>query len=259
VLSALVLGPAVLLAVWLGGWVFLAVILAFALIASYEWTRLVEPERTAGSGIAAAAAVLAVLVALLAWGGQGALVAVLVLTPLVYGATRLLKTRHPKLIAAAVPYVGGGAAGLALLRTVPEAGLGLILFVMLAVWATDTGAYAAGRTIGGPKLMPRVSPKKTWAGLIGGMAAAALAGWAVAAGFGAARPGLGAGICAALAVIAQAGDLFESWVKRRYGVKDSGHLIPGHGGILDRVDGLLAAAPAFALFQALWGTSASWW
>lgn len=259
VLSALVLGPAVLLAVWFGGWVFLLLILAVALATTAEWVRLVEPERPFAPGAATAAAVAAVLGAQIVWGGTGAVAAVAALTPALYVGTRLMGARHPKLLAVAVPYVAAGAAGLAWLRSDPVSGLGLLLFVVLAVWATDTGAYAAGRSIGGPRLAPRVSPKKTWAGLIGGMVSAALAGWAVAEAFDAARPGLAALLGAVLAVVSQAGDLFESWVKRRYGVKDSGHLIPGHGGILDRIDGLLVAASGFALLQASWGVSASWW
>jgi phosphatidate cytidylyltransferase len=254
-----VLGPSVLVAVWYGGWVFLALILAFALLTNHEWVRLVEPGRSLGLDLVSALAVVAVLAALLLWHGVAVLVAVAVVTPALYVGSRLMGARHPKLIAVTVPYVAGGAAALAWLRDDPDSGLGLLLFALLAVWATDTGAYAAGRLIGGPRLAPRISPKKTWAGLIGGMVASAAAGWAVARGFGADVPSVGAAIAAVLAVVAQGGDLFESWAKRRYGVKDSGHLIPGHGGILDRVDGLLSAAVAFALLQALWGTTLSWW
>jgi phosphatidate cytidylyltransferase len=127
-------------------------------------------------------------------------------------------------------------------------GAHVVLYLMFIVWATDIGAYFAGRQFGGPKLAPALSPNKTWAGLFGGMLAAALVG-AVCASFtpypltiaGCALGG------AALAALAQAGDLFESWLKRRAGVKDSGTLIPGHGGLLDRIDGLVAVAPVFAL------------
>jgi phosphatidate cytidylyltransferase len=121
---------------------------------------------------------------------------------------------------------------------------------MLAVAATDIGAFFAGRLIGGPKLAPRISPKKTWAGLIGAMLASAAVGVIFAAVDPRAPSGgvlMVAG--ALLAVIAQAGDLGESWVKRRFGAKDSSHLIPGHGGLLDRVDGLIAAGAALAVFQ----------
>nr|WP_276591791.1 phosphatidate cytidylyltransferase [Sphingomicrobium nitratireducens] len=119
-------------------------------------------------------------------------------------------------------------------------GLDLVLWVFIATWATDIGAYFAGRAIGGPKLAPRISPNKTIAGLVGGMAAAALLGgaWAHANGLAPVLYVLGA----PMAVAAQAGDLFESWMKRRAGVKDSGALLPGHGGVFDRLDGLLVVA-----------------
>lgn len=119
---------------------------------------------------------------------------------------------------------------------------GLVFWAMIVTWATDIGAYAAGRAIGGPRLAPRISPNKTWAGLAGGIAAAALLGWLVARLdiFALGAPFLWLG--GAMALAAQAGDLYESWEKRRAGVKDSGTLLPGHGGVLDRVDGLLPVA-----------------
>jgi phosphatidate cytidylyltransferase len=114
---------------------------------------------------------------------------------------------------------------------------GLVFWAMVVTWATDICAYFAGRSIGGPKLAPRVSPNKTWAGLIGGIAGAAVFGYLTAYFLDLGSPFLYIG--GAMAVIAQAGDLYESWVKRRAGVKDSGTILPGHGGVLDRLDGLL--------------------
>lgn len=116
----------------------------------------------------------------------------------------------------------------------------LVLWVFTVTWATDILAYAAGRSIGGPKLAPRISPNKTWAGLFGGVAGAAAFGWLVAWYFALGAPFLWIG--AAMGLAAQLGDLYESWEKRRAGVKDSGALLPGHGGVLDRLDGLLAVA-----------------
>lgn len=156
-------------------------------------------------------------------------------------------------------YVGAPCVALLWLRSVvlPDmdmAGMRLVLFVVFVVAATDIGAYFAGRRIGGPKLAPRLSPNKTWAGLIGGMGAAAVVG-GLSASF-TPYPLTFSGCvwtAAFLAVVAQAGDLFESWLKRRAGVKDSGALLPGHGGLLDRLDGLIASAPIFALMVILSG------
>ncbi|HEV7369083.1 phosphatidate cytidylyltransferase [Arenibaculum sp.] len=257
--SALVLGPAVLLLAYLGGWFFLALLLLLAAGAVVEWVRLVAPGRhRAALAVALAGTSGAILAGILSGAGTGLAVAVAAMLAL-YPVARHGGAGHAWLVAFAVPYVGFGALALAWLRDRPEQGLGLLTYILLVVWATDIGAYAAGRTIGGPKLAPRISPKKTWAGLLGGMAAAAATGYAVAAAFGAAGPGTAALLGAALAVVAQAGDLFESAIKRRFDVKDSGRLIPGHGGLLDRIDGLIAAAPVFALFHAAWGASASWW
>jgi phosphatidate cytidylyltransferase len=135
-----------------------------------------------------------------------------------------------------------------------DGGACALLYLLLVVWATDIGAYFAGRQFGGPKLAPTISPKKTWAGLAGGMTAAMLVGGIAHS----VTPFPGSlWLCiimgGVLAVISQAGDLFESWVKRRAGAKDSGTLIPGHGGLLDRIDGLLFAAPVFAWALAIAG------
>lgn len=127
-----------------------------------------------------------------------------------------------------------------------DSGISIIIFMLLLIWATDIAAYFAGRLIGGPKLIPSISPKKTWAGLLGGMLAAAIIGALAAIPLALSFMSL-AMFGAFVAVVAQAGDFCESWIKRQFGVKDSGTLIPGHGGLMDRVDGLLFVAPLFAL------------
>jgi len=134
------------------------------------------------------------------------------------------------------------------IREVPYLGLGMIIWVFVVVWSTDIGAFFAGRAIGGPKLAPSISPNKTIAGLAGGMISAGLAGWAWADFSN--LPLVFLWLGAPLAAAAQAGDLFESWLKRRARAKDSGTWLPGHGGLLDRVDGLVVVAPLTAFLFA---------
>jgi phosphatidate cytidylyltransferase len=147
--------------------------------------------------------------------------------------------------------VGGVYAALSCAAVLILHNGGLFLPLLAAVIGTDIGAYFAGRTFGGPKIAPVISPSKTWSGLFGGMAGAALLFWCALRWLApdllpfASNVALTIGTAALLAIVAQAGDFFESWMKRRAGVKDSGTLIPGHGGMFDRVDGLLSAALAF--------------
>ncbi len=146
-------------------------------------------------------------------------------------------------LAGGLLYVGAGALALFFVRE--ALGFKGALWLMATVWATDIGAYFAGRAIGGPKIAPAISPSKTWAGLGGGMVAAALVSWLIGK-----WSGSDAGLYllgAPMAVVAQAGDFFESWMKRRAGVKDSSALIPGHGGVMDRLDGLLPVAIVIGL------------
>jgi phosphatidate cytidylyltransferase len=143
-------------------------------------------------------------------------------------------------------YVGGfvyallPALALLQLRETPGDGWELLMWVFIVTWSTDIGGYLVGRSVGGPKLASRISPNKTWAGLYGGMAGAAALGavWVYVTGLSSALYLL----APAFAVAAQLGDLFESWMKRRSGVKDSGDMLPGHGGVFDRLDGLIPVA-----------------
>ena len=133
------------------------------------------------------------------------------------------------------------------LRNDPTLGFAAILFVFAVVWLSDIVAYFAGRAIGGPKLMPRVSPKKTWSGAIGGTAGGVIGGVLVARYFGIANLGSAAAVAFVLSLISQAGDLLESAIKRRFNTKDASQLIPGHGGLMDRLDGFVTAALAAVL------------
>jgi len=161
------------------------------------------------------------------------------------------------LIHIAVVYVALPAISLLYVMTV--GGAQSIFWLLAVVWSTDIGAYAAGRLIGGPKLAPSVSPNKTWSGAIGGLIAAVLISSGLMIwGFGLDTSPMLELVAAGLSVVSQIGDLFESGLKRRYQVKDSGALIPGHGGLMDRFDGLWAAAPALALACLVGGAVQSW-
>ena len=155
--------------------------------------------------------------------------------------------RRPQL-AAGVIYCGLPVLALVFLRRQHE-GIAFTLWALALVWACDIGAYFAGRAIGGPKLAPAISPNKTWAGLAGGVVAASLFGMFMHWRFG--LPWRMTLATPALAILAQGGDLYESWLKRRAGVKDSGALIPGHGGVMDRLDGLVPVAPVAAFLVVL--------
>ena len=168
--------------------------------------------------------------------------------------------RRPVWGVAGFLYIGMGALAMIWLRQgSADAGRANVLFVVLVVWASDIGAYTAGRIWGGPKLAPSLSPSKTWAGAIGGLVAAILIGQGAALLLTGAPWGRAAIVAGLLGVASQAGDLIESAVKRHFGVKDSGRLIPGHGGLLDRLDGLLAAAPAAAVLAMIVGRGGLLW
>jgi len=204
------------------------------------------------------AAVLAPIAVFCLWAGRWTWDLLLSLTALGLIAEwlRLCRRRPAMTVAAAgAAYILVAFAALAWLRA---DGWGNVLFVLLIVWATDIGAYLVGRRIGGARLARRISPGKTWSGAVGGLACA------VGVGLGAffLQPGASVralAVAAGLSVAAQAGDLLESGMKRHFGVKDSGRLIPGHGGLLDRLDGLLAAAPVAALLAAAFGRGVALW
>ncbi len=246
VVSAAVLVPLALAAVHLGYPWFELLIAVLAVAMALEWSRLtLRRGRNALGMTMGAAAVLAVAAA-----GAGRVgVAFLVLAGgllAVLAAAALFRAADWKWALAGTLYIAVPCLAVVWMREGPAAGRELLIWLLIVVWTTDVAAYAVGRGIGGPRLAPRVSPGKTWSGLIGGMAGAGLVSAAAATWLGLAAPLPAAAIGAALAAVAQAGDLAESGVKRRFGAKDSGALIPGHGGVLDRLDGMLAAAPAAA-------------
>ena len=243
-ISAVAMAPPVLLAAWAGGYAFAALVAVAAALMCWEWTRMVTGRFGRAGQVAAIGCFLAALAMV-----DYPLAALVIVTGSTAIAGGLAGSANAGRSWAWLGgfYIGLPAIALVWLRDDPGLGSTVVWWLLLVVWATDIGAYAFGRVIGGPLLLPVVSPKKTWAGLLGGMVCAALVGWAVAGLYDPAHMAVIAAISAVSAVVAQAGDLFESWVKRRWGVKDSSGIIPGHDGVLDRVDGLLAAALAVAV------------
>ncbi len=246
ILSALVLLPVAVAVVLLGGWPLTVLVAAAGALMIIEWDRLCGDRRFGALGVVQTAVVLVAIVATPTAGAVWGLVALIAGAALA-AAMAPMSGRSPSWPGIGVLYVGLPCIAILWLREIPDAGRDILLWLLALVWATDIGAFVVGRSIGGPRLAPRVSPGKTWSGLAGGIVSGAGVGAAaaIASGTGSAL-GLAA-ISAVLAVVAQIGDLAESAVKRRFGVKDSGRIIPGHGGVLDRLDGVLAVAPAVAL------------
>ncbi|MBR0903262.1 phosphatidate cytidylyltransferase [Bradyrhizobium liaoningense] len=235
VLAAVVLAPLTIAIAYAGGWLWALLVTLVSIGLFAEWLMVVGASSAALTG--AGTVVLAMMGAAVAFGA----LKTSIITGLIGGAIVTLIARG-KFLWAATGFAYAAAALLAsiLVRKDLVNGFSALMFVLLVVWATDIGGYFAGRSIGGPKLWPRVSPKKTWAGALGGFVASLLVAVGFAAcGFGKLAPLLL--VSAILSVVSALGDLFESAVKRRFGVKDSSHLIPGHGGLMDRLDGFVAA------------------
>jgi phosphatidate cytidylyltransferase len=259
ILSALVLAPLAIAAVWFGSpWLPLLAAGAAAVMA-WEWRRLCGGGHFGWGGAVLAAVVLAV-VALAGFGPSAAAVALAVLGGgLVFLAVRGRGEGDAGWTAFGALWIGLPAISLLWLARAEPMSRATLLWIFALVWATDIGAYAAGRIFGGPRLAPRWSPHKTWAGLAGGIAGAAAVGWASALLLGHFPVYPLVLLSAALAIVEQFGDLAESVAKRRFGVKDSSGLIPGHGGLFDRLDGLLAVLPAVALLTLIGGRSVLAW
>ena len=239
-LTGMALVAAALVALVVGGLVFWLLATLAALVMMAEWSNL---HRVAPKQKRLAQYSLFVPLALMSPSPPGAGPGFLTLGLLAGAAFFIVIITNRRELAAGTLYVGLPVLSLLLIRHQKE-GVVFTLWALALVWATDIGAYAAGRAIGGPRLAPRISPAKTWAGLGGGVLAAALFGafmhW---------YAGLPLRLTLAtplLAVLAQAGDLYESMLKRRAGVKDSGDILPGHGGVLDRLDGVVPVAPVAA-------------
>lgn len=252
ILSAVVLAVVVLAVTWLGGVAFRLLAAAIAGAMFYEWCAMSHRPGASRNQLVAGGLLAIALIAVVL---QYSAASTLILIALSFFATLLGARLSGQGMWAPVGLVYAGLAGLslALLRGADHAGLVAILFLFAVVWATDIFAYFVGRSLGGPKLAPSISPGKTQSGALGGVIGGVIAGVVLAAFGGLGNLPLLALVAFLLSVISQIGDLFESWVKRRHGVKDSGNLIPGHGGVMDRADGLVAAAFALYVVGALLG------
>ncbi|MBB4302444.1 phosphatidate cytidylyltransferase [Rhodobium orientis] len=248
--SAVVLLPLAVAATWFGGLFYAGLVVLGTAIVFLEWASItIRGASKVGVGIVGAATVAAVA-ATAVLGPVPGLALIAVATGILFMLVRLVRSSFG--LATGLLYAGLGGVALISLRAGPL-GLAAVLFLFAVVWASDIAAYFTGRGLGGPKLWPKVSPNKTWSGAIGGLVIGVAAGMGVviAAGLPA---GIGVAATAALLSVAgQLGDLFESAIKRRVGRKDSGSLIPGHGGLMDRVDALIAAAILGALIGWLRG------
>jgi phosphatidate cytidylyltransferase len=307
ILSAAVLLPLVVAAIWLGSPWFNILVAVFAVVMAWEWTRIVAHQRAPGSTspvpvptapgwrsiaffpvVTAISAVVAAgsfessvvmltvnSASLDAGSGPGtaariqdialartareALVMVAV-GALLTGVAACVANRPRALwFMAGVPYVALPAAALVLVRLDPDYGRAALFWIIALVVAADTGGYLVGRTVGGPKLAPRISPNKTWSGLGGAVLGAALAGLCTAFILNHTNVLMLTLISAVLGLLEQGGDLVESAFKRHFGVKDTSQIIPGHGGVLDRVDGLLAVAVAVLVINLWAGGSVLAW
>ena len=253
-MSAFVLAPLAILAVlapsisWIGPWPFLVVMAAAIALLAHEWSVMTARDRPLGVALPLALGLLAA--EFMAYLGHYHLAWLVLLAAIVVCAVVAALVRARPLDAAfGVFYLGGPCLALTWVRLGAQDGLAWTILLLAVTWAADIGAFAVGNIVGGPKLWPRFSPNKTWSGFIGALIVAMAVGASVTVAFGShMQVSLGAaalmGLIGGLATMA--GDLLESMLKRRFGVKDSGDLIPGHGGLLDRVDGLMFAILAVA-------------
>jgi phosphatidate cytidylyltransferase len=239
VMSAVVLAPLALVVAYTGGLPFALFWGIAAVLVLWEWVALVVGPNYRLLVLSCAAAI--VVADFLAWLGRPITALLMVGLGALAGAVFAPSERRLWVLAG-TGYAGGMVLAPVFLRADAGFGFAVIILLFAIVWTTDVLGYFAGRAFGGPKLWPAVSPKKTWSGAIAGTIGAVVVALLVAAQFGSFDRIAIIGVALLLSVVAQAGDLFESWVKRQFNAKDSSHIIPGHGGVMDRLDGFWAAA-----------------
>ncbi len=254
--SALVLAPVALALVWWGGLPFLGLMFLVAILMSWEWTRLIGAGNTDVTGVVLYGAVAAGALGALQYGYSAFAVGIVLAGVLASGLVAIArKHQHPLLMALGPMYVVLPVLALFVLRRDEDYGFWCVIWLLVVIWSTDTGAYFVGRTLGGPKVAPAISPKKTWSGCIGGTICAFAVGVGIAYYLDSSSIFALGAVSVAISVLGQIGDFLESGVKRRFDVKDTSNLIPGHGGVLDRLDSLIVAGVgAWALGAAIAGS-----
>lgn len=240
IVSAIVMAAVILAATWYGGILFRIVAGLLAILIYYEWSTITRLSEANPTGNAWGWFAVAVIAGNTIFGRSSLDLPLLSGFTLTAALFPVLRGRNWWLVGG-IFYAGLSGISLAAIRGDELTGFVSILFIFAVVWSTDILAYFVGRAIGGPKLAPSISPGKTWSGAIGGAVAAVIGGGAVSMAYHGRISLLVLGLAFILSVFSQIGDLFESFVKRRFQVKDSSHLIPGHGGFMDRVDGLVFA------------------
>ena len=245
-LSALVFAPPIFATIYVGSPWFDIVVVIAGLLMAWEWARICCEGEFVLSGWLLAAGVAGAAAATIAGAPRNAILLVAIAATVLLAVSRFERREAGYMLTLGTIMVGVLTVSFLWIRDFPESGRELMVWLVLAVWFTDTGGYFFGRAIGGAKLASRVRPNKNWAGLGGGILLATIWSgfWLTAVGEESILLIVAAGI--SVAVLAQLGDLSVSAVKRRYGVKDASGLIPGHGGVLDRLDGMLLTAPALA-------------
>jgi phosphatidate cytidylyltransferase len=243
VASAAVLAPLAVGVAWFGDWPFTLFWGLAAIAVWWEWIGLVEPT---GRNVLLTTGVCAlILQAILFEAGHLSIAIMIVALGVLAGV--VTAGRQAMAVAGGLVYASALLIAALILRSDMKFGFAAIVFIYAVVWGSDIGGFFAGRAFGGPKLAPAISPKKTWSGALGGTAAAIAAALAIAALFSIGNPVMIAVVALALSIVSQGGDLFESWLKRRFDAKDSSGLIPGHGGVMDRLDGFIFAVTAAAV------------
>ncbi len=245
IISAIVMVAIALLAFWLGGYWVAGLLTLLACVMMWEYAGLLSARTPRILGVMLLTVVAAMLLSTL-FGWKIAVLFLIMGALALYNPNRALWGWS----AAGLLYIGGACMALLAIHQ-GASGSYNVFWLVLVVILSDIGGYFAGRIFGGPKLWPAISPKKTWSGTLGGWVLAALAGTALGV-FGQYTIVFSIIVCMILTIAAQAGDLLESWIKRRHNVKDASDIIPGHGGLLDRFDGMLAASLVFSVIPGIW-------